>query len=402
MTNLVFVHGINTRGDDYGLAFERIRSALARRRPDVSVAPCRWGDDLGAVLKGGGKSIPRYEQTKGLGDPVDEALRKADVWELLDGDPLAELRLMALRSTPRPAPALFNPRGGETAAEELERQAREGLGPDSDHMKDLIDRAGLTAADLTAARRAVSFDPAFATAVRTVDPDAAPEEVAPAWARAVVALAMADHPDAPLGTDADTRDSLVEALADTLTGELRTRGLVGDWVGRALAVFGTRYLLGRRGRYTDLIVPVAGDILVYQVHGQAIRDRIIASLPGDGPVVLLGHSLGGVACVDLLARTELPAVQLLVTVGSQAPFFYEIGALQGLGYPGTLPAHFPRWVNVYDPRDFLSYVAEGLFAASAPQGVSDIRVDNRQPFPRSHSAYWTNPQTWDTIVPQLP
>jgi alpha-beta hydrolase superfamily lysophospholipase len=131
---------------------------------------------------------------------------------------------------------------------------------------------------------------------------------------------MTDHPDAPLGTDADARDALVDALAGALTGGLRARGLVGDWVGHALAVLGTRHLLGRRGRYTDLIVPAVGDVLVYQGHGQAIRDRIVDSLPDAGRVVLLGHSLGGVACVDLLATTDLPRVELLVTVGSQAPF----------------------------------------------------------------------------------
>jgi hypothetical protein len=116
---VVFVHGINTRGASYDLAFDRIRAALERRRPDVTVAPCRWGDDLGALLKGGGKSIPRYDQTKGPGGPGDEALREADLWALLDRDPLAELRLLALRPAPPPAP--FNPRGGETAAEALGR-----------------------------------------------------------------------------------------------------------------------------------------------------------------------------------------------------------------------------------------------------------------------------------------
>ena len=79
------------------------------------------------------------------------------------------------------------------------------------------------------------------------------------------------------------------------------------------------------------------------------------------------HSLGGVACVDLLVEAALPQVELLVTVGSQAPFFYEIDALQSLRFGVPLPEHFPRWLNVYDLRDFLSYVAAGVFAG-APAG----------------------------------
>jgi pimeloyl-ACP methyl ester carboxylesterase len=150
-----------------------------------------------------------------------------------------------------------------------------------------------------------------------------------------------------------------------------------------------------------LVVPAVGDVLLYQSRGESIRRRIRESMPEKGPVVLLGHSLGGVACVDLLVQAELPQVELLITVGSQAPFFYEMDALPSLQFGHPLPHHFPRWLNVYDPRDFLSYVASPVFTASA-RGISDVRVDNRQPFARAHSAYWANPQTWDAIAPALP
>ena len=51
MTTVVYVHGINTRGSAYDVTFGQIRDALARRRPDVTLAPCRWGDDLGACSR---------------------------------------------------------------------------------------------------------------------------------------------------------------------------------------------------------------------------------------------------------------------------------------------------------------------------------------------------------------
>jgi hypothetical protein len=88
---------------------------------------------------------------------------------------------------------------------------------------------------------------------------------------------------------------------------------------------------------------------------------------------------------------------LLVTVGSQAPFLYEINALQSLAYGEALPAHFPKWLNFYDLRDFLSYKGGKIF----PGRVKDVAVDNRQPFPVSHSAYWENDAVWRTIKEEL-
>lgn len=108
--------------------------------------------------------------------------------------------------------------------------------------------------------------------------------------------------------------------------------------------------------------------------------------------------MGGIACVDLLVQQQLSQVELLVTVGSQAPFLYEINALYSLEYGQLLPEHFPEWLNIYDLRDFLSYVGKKVF----PDRVQDVRVDSKQPFPRSHGAYWTNAKTWEAIISRLP
>jgi hypothetical protein len=98
--------------------------------------------------------------------------------------------------------------------------------------------------------------------------------------------------------------------------------------------------------------------------------------------------------VSLLARQRLPQVQRLVTVGSQSGFLYEIGALPGLPYGTQLPEHVPAWLNIYDRRDILSYLAAPVFGERAV----DVAVDNGQPFPQSHSAYWTNPAVWREIA----
>ena len=148
-----------------------------------------------------------------------------------------------------------------------------------------------------------------------------------------------------------------------------------------------------------MMSPAAGDIMRYQARGSGIRcyiRRVVAdAVAGDSDrsVTLLAHSLGGIACVDALIEEPIPCVDRLVTVGSQAPFFYEIDALASLSYGEPLPDHFPAWLNIYDDRDFLSYIGEGLF----PGRVMDQRVDNGQPFPQAHSAYWRNDAVWQHI-----
>ena len=87
---------------------------------------------------------------------------------------------------------------------------------------------------------------------------------------------------------------------------------------------------------------------MYLARGDAIRDFIAARIEAvPGPVLLVAHSLGGIACVDLLARKDLPKVKLLVTVGSQAYFLYEINALPSRKWGEKLPCHFPSWLNIY-------------------------------------------------------
>jgi hypothetical protein len=150
--------------------------------------------------------------------------------------------------------------------------------------------------------------------------------------------------------------------------------------------------------------PIAGDILYYQCRGHRIRDLINARIEEcGGSVVLLAHSLGGVACVDLLLDPTrahiLDRVPLLITIGSQAPYFYEIGALHSLLYEdGSREvkkafAKFPKWLNLHNRRDLLSYVGEDLF----PGHVQDREVKSMIPFPQSHGAYFARPQTYAHI-----
>jgi predicted alpha/beta hydrolase family esterase len=114
-----------------------------------------------------------------------------------------------------------------------------------------------------------------------------------------------------------------------------------------------------RARASRAVAPVIGDILLYQAKGEDIRGVIqekITKLEDD--VFVLAHSLGGIACFELMTERELPNVKGLITAGSQAPLLYELGALTKLRQPARLPSRFPPWLNLCDQNDLLSYCAD--------------------------------------------
>lgn len=395
MTTVVFVHGTGGRQPHYSETFEQIERELHARRPDLNVIPCLWGDSLGTKLNAGGVSIPLYDTTRGL-DQAEEEDYEIALWEQLYRDPLYELRVLSLRSS---GTIDFIP-GQANPGDELDERVRSLTA--SPELQAQLNGAGI-AEVFDEARQAVIDSMPYHEALQT--PSETLGEYRDAVARAIIAEAMAlcerQGKYAVILTDAVLRDKVVELLSSELGDADRA---IGEWVAKKL--FGLAAAMGamdhvqrQRGAITDAAYPFAGDILLYQGRGEQIRsfirDRIEQAEP---PVVLLTHSLGGIACVDLLVKEQLPQVHLLVTVGSQAPFLYEINALHSLQYGDPLPPHFPAWLNIYDLRDFLSYVGAGVF----PEKVQDVLVDNKQPFPRSHSAYWNNPSTWKAIVPRLP
>ncbi|MBW5486791.1 alpha/beta fold hydrolase, partial [Streptomyces bambusae] len=213
-------------------------------------------------------------------------------------------------------------------------------------------------------------------------------------------LAAALAEDAPLVPDGTARDAAVAALAARMGArpDGSERG-IGSLLARPALRIATGQAVRRRRALTEAAHPAAADIMLYLSRGEPLRRRLrelIGKL--EPPVVVIGHSLGGIIALDTLVTAPLPQVELLVTVGSQGPFLYESGALPGLVHPEPLPDHVPDWLNLYDPRDLLGYVGAPLF----PGRVTDVAVDNRQPFPAAHSAYWTNPAIYRALAGRLP
>ncbi|WP_069757733.1 alpha/beta fold hydrolase, partial [Streptomyces sp. EN16] len=251
---------------------------------------------------------------------------------------------------------------------------------------------------LGARAAALARSPLLAPAAEAVDPEALATLLARALVAAVIGAALAE--DAPVIPDGVTRDAAVERVAQELGGAATgtSRGLVGRLAARPVLRLGSRYAVRRRAALTGAAHPAAGDVLTFLVRGgplrTALRELVAAVEP---PVVLLGHSLGGIVALDTLIEAPLPGVRLLVTVGSQGPFLYETGALPHLEHPEPLPAHVPAWLNIHDRRDLLGFAAAPLF----PGRAEDIATDNRQPFPAAHSAYWTDPAVYRAIAERL-
>lgn len=179
-------------------------------------------------------------------------------------------------------------------------------------------------------------------------------------------------------------------------------------VGKAAILrMATDYYENRRESLFDALgAQLLADVIGYQLHRESIQDVLKkelrqAAAGARGRTVLpVGLSLGGIALVDLLAAWPDAPVQACVTVGSQAPLLYTFDAIPSLPYDESDPPHLPvPWLNVYDSRDFLSFLAEPLFRRSdGLASVVDLRVHSGKDFPRSHSAYWELGPVWDAIA----
>ncbi|MFI1163581.1 hypothetical protein ACH4UM_08190 [Streptomyces sp. NPDC020801] len=409
MTSVLFIHGTGVRAPAYTTALEAVRAGLGKVRDDVTVAECDWGSALGSYLRADGASIPGYRPraTDARRDPEDEERAR---WSLLYVEPDAELTLFALSA--RPARAAFAP-GTVPAGQRLWRRAGalDGL-PD---VRQAWASAGLERhlADCVAA---LTSSAEFRLACNALDGPEADGSLARLTGRSLVARALVRLPGGPGTLPVPDRDAAVDAVTDALGGD--TRG-VGDRLGRALGASarlvertgGSRLVVSRRSPISERSLGFSADILSYLVRGEAVR-AYVADLARrlSPPVVLLGHSLGGIIAFDLLAgragggrrpaATAAPeaAVHQLITVGSQVPLLYELDALPSRPYGTGLPAGFPDWLNVYDPRDLLSFVGEEIFGSH----VRDVEVDNGQPVSAAHSAYWANPRLYEVLAEALP
>ena len=391
MTTLVLVHGIGAREPGRRPAVLRLTDAVAAANPKVQVQLCYWGGSFGAELLADGASLPA-----GPGQAADPA--GADLWALLDDDPLYEIRWLATAQPPAGRRPPHLPTLGRVLAATLGEIVTERALAGDQELSRILVAAGLDDVIAGAVTVVLDAEPTRAVLREAAEPAG---ELRSALARAVVATAMtrAGVFGQPLELDGRTVAGIVAVITDRIS-DPATLVPAGRRAG-----LGTRFGLGaakwarrRYERFAFGVTPYAGDVMKYLANGAPLRELVRTSIVDAAPpVVVLGHSLGGVACVDLLAGPDAPEVEALITLGSQAPYLYEIDALPQLRFGRQLPPRFPRWVNVFDPMDLLAFAAGRLFAGHA----SDRVVDNGAPFPRAHSAYFSNPEVHSLITEVL-
>ncbi|GGS29515.1 hypothetical protein GCM10010238_17990 [Streptomyces griseoviridis] len=404
----VFVHGTGVRRKQHDRLFGLVKERLAARFPESEITSYYWGDDHGATLAFSGASVPglrsgRASRADSLATAPPLDLEVSE-WQLLLTDPLCELRLLA--EIAADDGGLGMPGVRASGLEVADRMAALPRRPAADdELAELLKSTSLNDA-YEPALDAVSHSEEFEEACAAASDQATAREVAAATGRAVVAQLLADSTESALCTGGE-RDRLVDIVTSRLGGTGRGRvGRVGSVLLRLAMRLTTQPALDHwRGPITTGSVPALGDILRYQARGGPLRDSLTQHVTAlEAPTVVLGHSLGGIALFDVLAlasirQEPLHNVRLLVTVGSQAPFLHELGALTGLPPGASLPPSFPRWLNIYDRKDLLAYQAKPVFAQGAQ--VTDHEVASRQPFPVCHSAYWKLDDVYDRIAKEI-
>lgn len=404
MTSVVLVHGTGVRDDGYTALFDLVAGHLRKLDRDLTLVPCFWGEKHGAHLHRDGASLPpRPGEADAAAEPTREETRLAS-WALLDADPFAELLLLAEEEQRRVE--RYVPRRDETPPEDL--CPRLDALSDDPGVREAASAHGVRATEIEAAAREVSEF--LGTTLReTTSPLSTARQLA---ARAVVAgaVASADQRWDPAGTSLDggSVDELLAAVLAALGEPGAALGFVSSvtspvWLPfwRSAEWTASWRVRRRRPHLSRQAAPPIGDILRYQARGEGLRDHIAQVLRAAAPpVVILAHSLGGVACVDLLASEDhSSSVKALVTVGSQAPFLYELDALASLAFGQPLPSSFPlRWINVYDPRDPLAYVGAEVFGRDR---VTDVAVNTGRPLLRAHSAYWDHKPLYQWLDREL-
>ncbi|WP_395359247.1 hypothetical protein ACHGLA_03950 [Streptomyces sp. YH02] len=404
--SLVFVHGTGVREGLDG-TLKRVRAGVATAPlslPPGSVFGPPWGKEHGPADLDVTPVLPESSaRTRAAADGEAPEADATDVatWGLLIDDPLLELRLFALEPPAETGIAI-----NEFPAEvELQQ-----LLDDADVATEALTDAGVSEEELRSAIAFVRDSAALVAAAEAVG-DASDEKLLDAVSQSVVAAVLRGHRTAvppklsPVALSGDRRaafvDAVYAAVSEAATRPAYTRA-IWKMLGPLAVRIGNAKVRENRAKLMDPFSDFIRDVAFYIRRGEDVRKFLatyISDLSANGPVVVVGHSLGGIAMVDLMSGDNAPHVDLLVTVGSQAPYLYLLDSLVSLR-PGGNVQPFTPWLNIYSPADFLSFRAAPAFPDA--DGIVDEEVDAGVPFPESHSAYFSHDKTYSLIEKYWP
>lgn len=225
---------------------------------------------------------------------------------------------------------------------------------------------------------------------------------------------------APESTGAADFDALVATLDAELDSEVQnpsaeTLDNEGAPEGMAQGVFlaaATTVLANNRAAIAVAAGNFIRNVFFYFHDRNNIREWVARELAAErakheGPMVVAGHSLGGVIAVDALTYRP-QSKTLLVTAGSQMPLFAVLRLAEPLGGGGVRP--FKPWLNLYNPRDPLSYYASTVFSpesvfpvGSLPYAESPVDSEMRRPkhLPDVHTGYFEEESLYEAIWGRL-
>jgi hypothetical protein len=187
---------------------------------------------------------------------------------------------------------------------------------------------------------------------------------------------------------------LKRAAFGLLTSTLDTFGGTAAKAARAatprVAQFiGDVFLYLRQGSQRDEIRRRVADALIEASRGAAAANE---------PLVVIGHSMGGIILADMLADAALVSdveaeigaplhISLLLTVGSQVGLFAELGLLETAGVPlDRRPVSVARWWHVFNRMDVLSFGLAGIVT-----GVEEFSLDTGAAITDAHGSYFRSP-----------
>lgn len=386
---IVYVHGASDRASQVDDHVARIEAQLAAAGMAFDVVPARWGEAVGPVLDRIGLSIPRLP-----GEML--TAEEPAAGSLLRAEPLAGLAtLAAVAAVPDGPSAAHSSAAGEPPIREADR-----LLSIAQAWRDVeTDDPRLAEAGHAAARMVEASQEYQASRMAPVGELDLIVETARAVVSAAANLLLGDDAEAagttvPDGTDlaSSLEVHLAETVMSIAAGTLLF-GYLGFDLGPGLRRWATDVLVPHRARLMRQGFLGPADILVYLREGGRIRAHVLEVLrravAGGGPVIALGNSLGSIVLVDALREAGAPQPTLLVTTGSQASLLESVGA----GNPGT---PFQPWLNVYDRRDFLGFVAQPVWPDQP--GITDVAVDMGVGFPDLHGAsYLSHPELYRAI-----
>ncbi|MFI5908007.1 hypothetical protein [Dactylosporangium sp. NPDC051541] len=373
---VVFVHGITVRTDQYTELLSKVVDGFAAAGGKPAVSGCYWGD-LGRAASYSGVSIPGFTvpDRRSAGPPADGNPATALMLLLLE-EPLAELA--DLRAVDddfqlyprgfRPVPPAVRERNARLAAalpQVAERLAGDDPQTAAKQVAAVFAAAASTRADLDLPTLRPSIGRALLAASYRAEAEA--DDLAAGFAWNAAAVAIEEALDSSIGGQ---RSIFTRVGASALTLALRH---------------------GLRSRVMPGLSLFLGDVFAWFHRRDEILDKIDAAVlaaDAGGPLVLVGHSLGGVILFDYCARAGRD-VALLATVGSQVGLFGEMGVTAA----ATTPARIGRWINYYDPDDALSFLAGPVF-----DRVVDEAMPTNAPFPVAHGEYWNLPRMYTALA----